>query len=85
MDLTIEKVAIKALRRIQPKLAASIMTKLEAIAADPVASYANVKPLTGRKDAYRLRQGDWRIVYFLDRKAQRMHVLDIDTRGDIYK
>jgi hypothetical protein len=66
MDLVIEKAAIKALRRLQPKLSASILTKLEVIAADPAASHANVKPLMGRK-------------------AQRMHVLDIDTRGGIYK
>jgi mRNA interferase RelE/StbE len=85
MDLVIEKAASKVLVRIPPKLAASMTRKLEAIAADPAANHPNVKPLVGRKDAYRLRQGDWRIVYFVDRVTQRMHVLAIDTRGDVYK
>ena len=85
MDLVIEKAAAKVLARIQPKLAASMLKKLEAIAADPTASHPNVKPLVGRKDAYRLRQGDWRIVYVVDRATQRMHILAVDTRGDVYK
>jgi mRNA interferase RelE/StbE len=85
MELVIEKAAAKVLSKIQPKLAASMLKKMQTIAAAPMASHANAKPLTGRKDAYRLRQGDWRIVYFVDRAAQRVHVLAIDTRGDIYK
>ena len=85
MDLVIEKAAAKVLRKIQPKLAAAMLKGMEIIAADPGANRANVKPLTGRKDAYRLRQGDWRILYVVDRKAQRVHVLKIDTRGDVYK
>ena len=85
MDLVFEKAASKVLARIQPKLAASMIRKLEAIAADPSANHTNVKPLAGRRNAYRLRRGDWRIVYFVDRATRQMHVLAIETRGDIYK
>ncbi|MBS0273953.1 MAG: type II toxin-antitoxin system RelE/ParE family toxin [Proteobacteria bacterium] len=85
MELAFAKAAIKALRAMQPKPAQAMTARLAAIAGDPMALHLNVKPLKGRKDAYRLRQGDWRAIYVIDRKAQRMHVLDIDTRGDIYK
>jgi len=85
MELIIEKAALKVLRKLQPKIAIAMLGRLEAIAANPMLNHANVKPLTGRKDSYRLRQGDWRIVYVVDRKAGRMHVLKIDTRGDVYK
>ena len=27
----------------------------------------------------------WRIIYFVDRKEKRVHILNIDTRGDVYK
>jgi mRNA-degrading endonuclease RelE of RelBE toxin-antitoxin system len=85
MELVIEKAALKALRAMQPKVATVMLARLEAIAANPVASHANVKPLTGQKNAFRLRQGDWRAVYIVDRKARRMHVLKVETRGGVYK
>jgi mRNA-degrading endonuclease RelE of RelBE toxin-antitoxin system len=85
MDLVVEKAAAKVLKRIQPKLAAAMLERMNVIAADPMASRANVKSLAGRRDSYRLRQGDWRIIYFVDRKEQRVHVLNVDTRGDVYK
>lgn len=80
-----EKLAVKALRALQPKAALAMRVRLATIADKPMAPHLNVKPLKGRKDAYRLRQGDRRAIYIIDRKTQRMHVLDIDTRGDIYK
>jgi mRNA interferase RelE/StbE len=85
MDLIIEKPALKVLKRIQPKLASAMLSRMNAIAADPMGNHANVKPLTGKRDSYRLRQGDWRIIYFVDPKEQRVHILNIDTRGDVYK
>jgi len=85
MELVIEKAALKALRAMQSKVATAMLARLEAVAAAPLANHANVKPLTGQKDAFRLRQGDWRAVYIIDRKTQRMHVLKIETRGGVYK
>jgi len=85
MELLFEKPALKTLKSMQPKLAAAMTGRLAAIAENPMAQHPNIKPLKGRKDAYRLRQGDWRAIYFVDRKSQQMHVLDIETRGGIYK
>jgi mRNA-degrading endonuclease RelE of RelBE toxin-antitoxin system len=63
----------------------AMIGRLDVIAANPFAHHANVKPMTGRKGAYRLRQGPWRAVYDLDREKQIMYVLDVDTRGSIYR
>ncbi len=43
----------------------------------------NVTPLKGRP-GYRLRVGDWRVVYELDHAGRRLIVLDIGPRGSIY-
>lgn len=85
MDLVIEKSAAKVLQKIQPKLATSMLNKLEAIAADPMAHHANVEPLHGINNGFRLRQGDWRIVYEVDRKAHTVRVTKIGSRGQIYR
>jgi mRNA interferase RelE/StbE len=85
MALVIEKTAAKVLQKIQPRLATSMLNKLEAIAADPTAHHSNVEPLQGIKNGFRLRQGDWRIVYEVDRKANMVRVTKIGSRGQIYR
>jgi len=45
--------------------------------------YGDIKPLSGRKSEYRLRVGKYRILFFIEN--ENVHVVKIDTRGDIYK
>lgn len=62
-----------------------MMERLKAIAADPFATHPNVKPLVGEKDVFRLRQGDWRAVYRIERIEEVVRVLVIEIRGKVYK
>ena len=54
--------------------AVTIRAKIEAYAADPTSQANNVKKLQGR-DGYRLRVGDYRVIF---------EVLDVGPRGGIY-
>lgn len=85
MKLTIEKDTLKRLASMLAGHAATMRQRLVAIAADPFAAHANVKPLAGMKDAFRLRVGEWRAVYVVDRTAQLVRVRKIDARGEIYR
>lgn len=85
MKLVIEKTAAKRLAKVQPALRAAILARLGEIAADPFAAHANVRAMTGEKDLFRLRHGDWRVVYRVVRIAGELRVLVLDTRGDVYK
>ena len=85
MKLVIAKSAMKALKSVQPKLAAALLGALQAIASDPFGEHPNAKRLKGGDDEFRLRHGDWRAIYKLDRTTQTMTVTIIDTRGGIYK
>ena len=85
MQLVIEKQAAKQLKSLRPKVAMALLNRLEAIAADPFASHANVKPLTGERDTFRLRQGDWRAIYQINRAAGVMTVTIIGPRGSVYR
>ena len=60
--LIYSKEATKSLQRIPRNTARLIREKLEIIAADPYADHPNAKKLPGR-EGYRLRVGDWRVVY----------------------
>ncbi|AWJ92946.1 plasmid stabilization protein (plasmid) [Azospirillum baldaniorum] len=74
--------ALKTLRRMPRNTAELIRLKLQEVAADP-ANARNVKKLKGR-DGYRLRVGDWRIVYDLESGVLVLIVIEIGPRGGIY-
>ena len=74
--------ALKTLRRMPRNTADLIRRKVQEVAADP-ANARNVKKLKGR-DGYRLRVGDWRIVYDIEAGKLVLIVIEIGPRGDIY-
>lgn len=65
-------------------IAQLIREKLEMIAVDPYADHANAKKLQGR-EGYRLRVGDWRVIYKMQNEQLIIVVLKIASRGEIYK
>lgn len=74
--------ALKILRRMPRNTADLIRQKIEEVAADP-AKARNVKKLKGR-DGYRLRVGDWRVVYTIEAGVLVLIVIEIGPRGGIY-
>ncbi len=45
----------------------------------------DIKKLKGHADLLRLRVGEYRIIYSVDNGKLIVYVVDIGTRGDIYK
>ena len=74
--------ALKTLRRMPRNTADLIRQKVQEVAADP-ANARNVKKLKGR-DGYRLRVGEWRVVYDIEAGKLVLIVIEIGPRGDIY-
>jgi mRNA interferase RelE/StbE len=67
---------------MQPKTALRILDAIEKVVEDPECKDLDIKKLVGR-DGYRLRVGDWRVIYTKD--GQILAVLRIGPRGDIYR
>lgn len=70
---------------MQPAKAEDIRNAVDRIVADPSARNNNLKPLEGVPNGFRLRVGDWRISFVLDREADLLEVFEIETRGDAYR
>ncbi len=62
-------------------VARRIVTKIRQYAENPATQANNVTKLQGR-DGYRLRVGDWRVIFDLDEDG--MTVFEIGPRGGIY-
>jgi mRNA interferase RelE/StbE len=76
--------ALRALRRMPRNVEATIKSKIFALAADPYAPNNNATKLQGRS-GYRLRVGDWRVVYELEVKRISVLVMEITPRGGAYQ
>jgi len=73
----------KALARVPLNWQKRIVAKIKEVAVDPYAPNNNLTKLQGR-DGYRLRVGDWRVIYELQDERLVMLVLDMGPRGDVY-
>lgn len=76
--------AIKALLKMPRNTARLIREKIEHLALSPYAANNNVRRLEGI-DGYRLRIGDWRVLYEVMDDRLVIVVVKIKTRGDAYK
>lgn len=75
--------AVKALKVLPRNVQLGIVSKIEQLAANPFAM-PQVKKLIGR-EGYRLRVGDWRIIYEIQGDKLVIYVLAIAPRGGVYK
>lgn len=79
-----KEAAKKSLNKIPRIVAKLIREKLEAVAANPYADHPNAKKLQSR-DGYRLRVGDWRVIYEVQNEQLMILVLRVAPRGEVYR
>ena len=77
MNILFSKKAEKYIMSLSPRTALNILDRIQKI------PYGDIKPFSGRQSEYRLRVGKYRILFFIEN--ENVHVVKIDTRGDIYK
>lgn len=75
--------AVKALRGMTPAVRANMIAKIALLSANPFAAQ-HVKKLVGR-EGYRLRVGEWRVIYEIDTGRVVILVLAIAKRGGVYQ
>ena len=77
MNISFTKEAVKALARMDGNTRKRIHTAINKI---PV---GDIKPMVGQIGRYRLRIGDWRILFGIENED--IVITDIGPRGQIYK
>ena len=81
-DLRIKPSAVKELEDLQAKDRRRLVSKIQNLAEEP--RPRGCEKLSG-KDRYRLRQGDFRILFEVDDDAQAVIVVKIGHRRDVYR
>lgn len=78
------KASRKAMKSMPRNTARLVMEKIESLAVDPYAPNNNVRKLTNHP-GYRLRVGDWRVVYLIHEQELVIVVVRIAPRGEVYQ
>ena len=73
----------KDLRALPRAAVSRIMKRVRALASDPLAVQAT--KLSGAERLYRIRVGDYRIVYEVDREARQITVHYVRHRREVYR
>lgn len=83
-QIVYRKPAQKALLKMPKATTGSFLAAFERIAERLDTQGLDVKPLQGR-EGFRLRIGEWRAIYRIMAGQLLIEVVDIGSRGDIYK
>ena len=81
-SLLIKPSALKELEAIPPKDRRRIVTRIEGLAVDP--RPPGCEKLSGLEQ-YRVRQGDYRVIYSVDDEARAAVIVKIGHRRDVYR
>ncbi|MEZ4591573.1 MAG: type II toxin-antitoxin system RelE/ParE family toxin [Chloroflexota bacterium] len=78
------KQAERSLRKLPKNILRRIQDKLALIAKDPYSRHTNVTKLKDREE-YRLKVGDWRVIYEIHDGELIILVVKIAPRGSAYE
>ncbi len=74
--------ALRDIERLDRRTRERIIAAVERLAAE---DYGNVKRLRGLDAAFRLRVGDWRVIFNRDHENTAMIILQVIARGNAYQ
>jgi len=75
--------ARKELQNLDPQVARRILKQIEALVTDPRPS--GVVKLEGATDLWRIRVGQWRVVYRISDRERLVDIIAVRHRSDAYR
>ncbi len=80
--IDIKPSARKELESLSDKLLARLVPRIDRLAADP--RPPGCKKLRGYKDLWRIRVGDYRVVYIINDDRKTVSITRVAHRGNVY-
>jgi len=82
-SVDVKPAATKEIEALPDNALSRVIRKVESLAQTP--RPAGCKKLKGYKDQWRVRVGDWRVVYIIDDQAKLVSVTRVAHRSEVYK
>lgn len=75
--------AEREFERLPPQVRARLLPRIDALAADP--RPPGVVRLIGDRELYRIRVGDYRVIYTIEDDVLLVLVVSVGHRSDVYR
>jgi mRNA interferase RelE/StbE len=85
VQIAFRRAAEKALDRLPAARRRQIVSRIERLASDPARRRLDIRPLEGAVGLFRLRVGDYRVLFSINEAADMVTIELIRGRGDVYK
>ncbi len=83
-SIELTKSAAKEFKKLQKPVRSKAIEAFQFLALNPYSELLNIKKLKGADSLYRIRIGDYRIVYEVKGSVLKVLVIKIGHRKDIY-
>lgn len=81
--ITIDPAALREMKKIPPKIRQQIVHAIDALSGDPRPDGA--RKLTGSRSSYRIRVGEYRVLYRITDRELLVLVVKVGHRRDVYR
>lgn len=81
--LYLERAAERDLKRLSTENFHRLITEIKMLAEEPRPPGA--RKIIGSKDDWRIRVGDWRVVYEIDNKQKVVRIMRVRLRREVYR
>lgn len=82
-EVLLERVAERDLRRLASEFYQRIISRIKALSENP--RPAGSRKITGSESDWRIRIGDYRVIYEIDDDAQAVRVMRVRHRREAYR
>jgi len=82
-EILLEQAAERDLKKLPSEMFKRIIPKIKELAENPKPQWS--RKITGSKNDWRIRVGDYRIIYEIDARAKNIRVMRIRHRKDVYR
>ena len=82
-EVHLERAAENDLKRLPTTTFHRIILQIKALAGNPRPS--GCRKLTGSKNDWRIRIGDYRVLYEIDEKARAVRIMRVRHRREVYR
>jgi mRNA interferase RelE/StbE len=82
-EVLLERRAERDLKKLPQEMFYRIIPKIKVLSENP--KPAGCRKITGSKNDWRIRIGDYRIIYEIDEKEKAVKVMRIRHRREVYK
>jgi mRNA interferase RelE/StbE len=82
-EIYLEHAAEKDLKKLPQKVFHRLVTNIKTLAENPRPS--GCRKITGSEDDWRIRVGDYRIIYAIDDKGQAVRIMRVRDRREAYR